>query len=118
MKCEIPTDSFAVVYNPYHRSSLFPASALLLASVSCRPQTSFPQQPPASAQQGGQDLGTGISELADGARSTAFLIEVTPSYLEAGDCNSCVQEGGSAGADILSQFGTLFGKSPVTILGS
>ena len=59
-------------------SSFVLASALLLASVSCRPQTSFPQQPPASAQQGGQDLGTGISELADGARSTAFLIEVTP----------------------------------------
>ena len=68
----------AILYNHPRSGLIIPASALLLASVSCRPQTSFPQQPPASAQQGGQDLGTGISELADGARSTAFLIEVTP----------------------------------------
>ena len=76
---EVPlTAVHCILYNQPRSGLIIPASALLLASVSCRPQTSFPQQPPASAQQGGQDLGTGISELADGARSTAFLIEVTP----------------------------------------
>ena len=41
-----------------------------------------------------QDLQSGIDDLANGARTTAFLIE----------------EGGPAGIDILSQFGELLGE--------
>lgn len=43
-----------------------------------------------------QDFRSGIDDLANGARTTAFLIE----------------EGGPAGVDILSQFGELLGRSP------
>ena len=42
-----------------------------------------------------QDFRSGIDDLANGARTTAFLIE----------------EGGPAGVDILSQFGELLGRS-------
>ena len=41
------------------------------------------------------DLNSGISGFANGARATAVLVE----------------EGGGAGVDILSQFGQLFGES-------
>ena len=47
-----------------------------------------------------QDFRSGIDDLANGARTTAFLIE----------------EGGPAGVDILSQFGELLGKLPQHIL--
>ena len=43
-----------------------------------------------------QDFRSGIDDLANGARTTAFLIE----------------EGGPAGVDILSQFGELLGRPP------
>ena len=46
-----------------------------------------------------QEFRSGIDDLANGARTTAFLIE----------------EGGPAGVDILSQFGELLGRSPQLI---
>ena len=46
-----------------------------------------------------QDFRSGIDDLANGARTTAFLIE----------------EGGPAGVDILSQFGELLGRPPQQI---
>ena len=60
--------------------------SLSICLASPRPQTG-PAQPPPS-------LGSGISDLADGARAAAFLLE----------------EGGGAGIDILSQFGQLLGR--------
>ena len=83
-------------------------SSLLLASG--RPQIGFQQtgnrftnqaqgnqfrnQPNRFAANPMQDLRSGIDDLANGARTTAFLIE----------------EGGPAGIDILSQFGQLLGE--------
>ena len=83
-------------------------SSLLLASG--RPQIGFQQtgnrftnqaqekqfqnQPNRFAANPMQDLQSGIDDLANGARTTAFLIE----------------EGGPAGIDILSQFGELLGE--------
>ena len=56
--------------------------------IHARPQATFTE-----AQQPQGDLRTGISDLANGARTTAFLIE----------------EGATAGVDIINQFGQLFG---------
>ena len=69
---------------------------MVFTGVTGRPQTSFSaapqaQQLPANSP---SDLRSGISGLADGARTTAFLID----------------EGGITGLDILNQFGQLFRK--------
>ena len=66
-------------------------SWFLISNIQSLPQElpqQVPQQPPPSTG----DLRTGINNLANGARTTAFLLE----------------EGGNAGADIISQFGQLF----------
>ena len=62
--------------------------------VDARPQTSF--NTPAQTS----DLGTDISNLANGARQTASLFE----------------EGGSTGLDIVNQFQQLFGKNCIGII--
>ena len=59
--------------------------------VDARPQT---QTSFGAAQAPGPDLGTDISNLANGARQTASLFE----------------EGGSTGLDIVNQFQQLFGR--------
>ena len=113
VQCEIPIDSFAVCKPPSQvqpRPRLCAAAGLGLVSA--------PDLVPSAAASLGPAAGAGHGDLGAGGQCEVHSLphrgHVITSTVEAGDCNTCVQEGGSAGADILSQFGTLFGKSPVT----
>lgn len=74
---------------------LFLTCAMLMVDARPQTQTSF-----SSAQAPGTDLGTDISNLANGARQTASLFE----------------EGGSTGLDIVNQFQQLFGRNYIGII--
>ena len=74
---------------------LFLACPMLMVDARPQTQTSF-----GAAQAPGPDLGTDISNLANGARQTASLFE----------------EGGSTGLDIVNQFQQLFGKNCIGII--
>ena len=77
--------------------------AFVIGVCSCRPQVGFQSTQNVAQFNNNQfrstnpvdDLSSGISGLASGARAAAVLVE----------------EGGGAGVDIISQFGQLFGES-------
>ena len=116
VQCEIPIDSLT----EYKRPSQVQPRPRLCAAAGLGLVPAPDLHPPAAASLApARRAGAAHGDLGAGGRGEVHSLphrgHVITSTVEAGDCNTCVQEGGSAGADILSQFGTLFGKSPVTV---